>query len=215
MVMKRFPLTALTAFIFLATGLTWSVAPVEVVGLFKNRAVVRVPAGEVMLKVGETKQGVTLLSADAIQAHLQYKGQDYQLSLSNRVAGEFRRAESAHVAISSDQFGQYHIRGAVNNRFTSFLVDTGASVVAISSRDATAMGLDYSKGEKGVIHTAQGTTDSYFVNLEEVVVAGITAYNVQAAVIEGEYPVDPLLGMSFLRHVRMEENQGVLTLTQN
>ena len=41
---------------------------------------------------------------------------------------------------------------------------------------------------------------------------GITAHNVQAAVIEGDYPIDVLLGMSYLRHVRMRENAGVLLL---
>lgn len=213
--MKGFPVAVFTALISFAASLAWPVAPLEVVGLFKDRAVVRVPGGELMLRVGETKKGVTLIAADANGAHVKYKGQDYQLSLSNRMSGQFRRAENAHVAITSDQLGQYRVRGAVNNRFTNFLVDTGASVIAVSSSDAISMGIDYSRAEKGVVHTAQGTTDSYFVILDEVVVGGIIAYNVQATVIEGEYPIDPLLGMSFLRHVRIEENQGVLTLTQN
>ena len=212
--MKRIQIVTLTALISMACAPAWSAAPVEVVGLFKNRAVVRIPGHELMLKVGETKNGVTLLSADANQAHVSYQGQSYELSLSNRVAGEFQRAKSARVAITSDQLGQYRIRGAVNNRFTNFLVDTGASVVAISSNDAIGMGIEYSNGQLGIVHTAQGATDSYFVTLDEVVVGGITAYNIQAAIIEGAYPLDPLLGMSFLRNVRMEENAGVLTLTK-
>ncbi len=186
----------------------------EVVGLFKDRAVVHVPGADVMLKVGETKQGVTLIAADASKAKLSYQGQTYELTLSNRVSGEFQLAENAQVAISSDQQGQYHVRGAINNRFTSFLIDTGASIVAISSSVARTLGIDYRNGEKGSLHTAQGTVESHFVMLDQVVVGGITAHNVQAAVIEGEYPVEPLLGMSFLRHVRIEENAGVLTLTQ-
>ena len=67
---------------------------------------------------------------------------------------------------------------------------------------------------KGTVHTAQGTTESYFVILDRVTVAGITAHNVQAAVIAGEYPLEILLGMSFLRQVAIEENGGVMTLTQ-
>jgi aspartyl protease family protein len=214
MVMKLISLAALAFVICTATSLVWSVAPVEVVGLFKNRAVVRVPGAEVMIKVGETKEGVTLLAANATQAQVRYQGQEYTLSLSNRVAGNFQPAQTTQVAISSDELGQYRIRGAVNNRFTSFLVDTGASVVAISSTQATGLGIDFSNGTKGVVHTAQGKVDSHFVTLDKVVVGGITAYNVQAAVIDGNYPLDPLLGMSFLRHVRMQEHLGVLTLTQ-
>ena len=186
----------------------------EVVGLFKNRAVVRLASEEMLLKVGETKNGVTLIASDANEAHLLYRHKDYRLSISNRVGVQYQGAEKAQVVVASDQHGQYRIRGAVNNNYTNFLVDTGASVVAVSSNDARRMGINYSNGEKGVVYTASGTTDSYFVILDEVVVGAITAYNVRAAVIEGEYPIEPLLGMSFLRHVRMEESRGVLTLTQ-
>ena len=44
--------------------------------------------------------------------------------------------------------------------------------------------------------------------------AGITAHNVQTAVIDGNYPVEILLGMSFLRQVALQEQGGVMTLTQ-
>ena len=214
MVMKGYQVAVFVVFVSLASAFVWPVAPVEVVGLFKDRAVVRIPGGEVMLKVGETKQGIELLSADATQAHVKYKGENYRLSLSNRVSGQFQPVTNSHVSITSDQFGQYRIDGAVNHQRTSFLVDTGASVVALSSDDAYGMGIDYESGEQGVVYTAQGTTDSYFVVLDRVEVGGITAYNVRGAVIEGAYPIEPLLGMSFLRRVRMEENLGVLTLTQ-
>ena len=213
--MKGFLVVALTVSALLAAGLAWSVAPVEVVGLFKNRAVVRVAGGEALIKVGETSpQGVTLISADAKQAHVRYRGQEYHLSISNRVGASFRELEQAHIAIAPDRYGQYRIGGSINDSSTNFLVDTGASVVAISSQEATRMGLLYERGEKGVVETAQGTAESYFMILDEVAVGGIRVYNVQAAVIEGAYPIDILLGMSFLRQVAMREVGGVLTLTQ-
>lgn len=212
--MKGFSLAVITVLISLGSILVWSTAPMEVVGLFKNRAVVRLASEEMLLKVGETKNGVTLIASDANEAHLVYRDKDYYLSISNRVGVQYEEAKKAQVVVASDQHGQFRIRGAVNNNFTNFLVDTGASVVAVSSNDARRLGIDYSNGEKGVVYTAQGTTDSYFVILDEVVVGAITAYNVRAAVIEGEYPLEPLLGMSFLRNVHMEESRGVLTLTQ-
>lgn len=213
--MKGLLVTLLTfSMLLVATG-AWSVAPVEVVGLFKNRAVVRVAGGEALIKVGETsKQGVTLISADAMKAHVRYRGQEYHLSLSTRVGASFQQPEQVEISISSDQRGQYRIRGAINNNFTSFLIDTGASVVALSSQEAQGLGLQYERGEKGVVQTAQGTVDSYFVILDEVTVGGLIAYNVEAAVIEGAYPMEILLGMSFLRQVSMREQGGVLTLTQ-
>jgi aspartyl protease family protein len=106
------------------------------------------------------------------------------------------------------------VRGSVNGTFVNFLVDTGASVVAMSRLHAQQLGLDFSGAQQGSVVTAQGTVMSYFVNLDEVVVGGITARNVQAAVIDGNYPVEILLGMSFLRQVGLEEQGGVLTLVQ-
>lgn len=198
----------------LQAELAVGVSPVEVVGLFKDRALVRVAGAEHLLRAGETRGDITLISADAHGAEVEYRGERYQLSLSDRVAGQFRPAERTEVMINSDQWGQYWIRGAINDRFTNFLVDTGASVIAISSADARAMGIEYDTSRPGTMQTAQGTAQSFFVNLDKVVVGGITAHNVAAAIVDGQHPADPLLGMSFLRAVRIEEDGGVLKLTK-
>ena len=188
--------------------------PVEVVGLFKDRAVIRTAQGESMMRVGETSEdGVTLVSADAHEALVRYQGEEYRLKLSNRVGSQFHKVEQQQVSIAPDALGQYRIRGSINNRFVNFLVDTGASVVALSAREADSLGLDYTDGTKGSVQTAQGEAASYFVTLDEVGVGGIIAHNVQAAVIEGAYPLEILLGMSFLRQVALREQGGVLTLT--
>ncbi len=192
-----------------------AVSPVEVVGLFKNRAVVRVVGEEKLLRVGETSPaGVTLLQADANGATVRYKGQQYTLTLSNRVSGSFQEAPKPAVAISADQLGQYRIRGTINNQYVDFLVDTGASVIALSSRTADSLGLNYLSGQKGTVATAQGMVESYFVTLDQVTISGIVAHNVEAAVISGRFPLETLLGMSFLRGVGLEEKGGVMTLTQ-
>ena len=215
--MKGFRLVLGSTLLVLGAGYTdvaFSGAPVEVVGLFKDRAVIRTNQGESLIKVGETSDnGVTLISADAHGALVRYDGTEYRLELSQRVGAQFRKVESRRISIAPDELGQYRIRGSINKSFVNFLVDTGASVVALSSREADSMGLDYTQGTKGAVQTAQGQAASYFVTLDEVGVGGITAYNVQAAVIEGAYPVEILLGMSFLRQVALQEQGGVLTLT--
>ena len=85
----------------------------------------------------------------------------------------------------------------------------------MSSMQAEAMGIDYRRGQRGSVQTAQGNAESHFMTLEKVTVAGITAHNVQAAVITGRYPLDILLGMSFLKQVSIREQSGVMTLVQN
>lgn len=190
-------------------------APVEVLALFKDRAVVRASGAQHMLQEGETSpDGVTLLEADANGARVRYAGQVYELTLSRHVSGTFRTADRQRVSINPDSQGQYRIRGAINDTFVDFLVDTGASVVAMSRAHAASLGLNLARGRQGTVQTAQGTVSSRFIDLEKVVVGGITARNVRAAVIDGNYPVEILLGMSFLRQVGMEEQEGVLTLVQ-
>lgn len=190
-------------------------APVEVLALFKDRAVVRASGAEAMLQVGDTSpDGITLLDADARSARVRYGGQVYDLTLSRHVAGSFRKADRQRIAISPDAMGQYRIRGTVNGSFVNFLVDTGASVVAMSRSHADAIGLNVAGSERGQVQTAQGTVGSHFVSLNTVEVGGLTAHNVRAAVIDGTYPTEILLGMSFLRQVGMEEQGGVLTLVQ-
>lgn len=190
-------------------------APVEVLALFKDRAVVRASGAQAMLQVGETSaDGITLLDADARSARVRYGGQVYDLTLSRHVAGSFRKADRQRIAIAPDALGQYRIRGTINGNGVNFLVDTGASVVAMSRSHADAIGLDVAGGDRGRVQTAQGTVGSHFVSLNTVEVGGLTAYNVRAAVIDGTYPTEILLGMSFLRQVGMEEQDGVLTLIQ-
>ena len=193
-----------------------AVVPVEIVGLFKDRAVIRTGGGEKLLKVGETTtQGVTLISASSREAVVAWQGREHTLGLSRQVAGQYAEAQVSEVSIPADDFGQYRIRGAINNHYVDFLVDTGASVVALSSAQADALGINYRQGQLGSVQTAQGNAESYFMTLQKVTVAGITAHNVQAAIITGRFPVDILLGMSFLKQVSIRESGGVMTLVQN
>ena len=188
--------------------------PVEVVALFKDRAMLKTADEQVMLRVGETSSGgVTLLAADANAARVRYDGEVYNLALSFKVTSRFAEPEERTVRLNDDGLGQYRSRGSINGRFVDFLVDTGASVVAMSERHARGMGISYENGEPGRVQTAQGATEAYFITLNEVTLGAITVNNVRATVIRGDFPVDVLLGMSFLNQVRMQNEAGVLVLT--
>jgi aspartyl protease family protein len=191
-----------------------AVTPVEAVALFKDRAVVRTVGGQEMVKRGETsKHGVTLLAADPFAARVRYRGEEYTLTLSARVASSFTKPTEDVVRISRDDYGQYRMRGAINGNYVDFLIDTGASVVAMSQVHAESMGLDFRSGQPGMVQTAQGNANAYFVMLDEVKLGGITRNKVRATVIQGTYPVDVLLGMSFLNQLQLSDKEGVLTLT--
>jgi aspartyl protease family protein len=191
-------------------------APVEAVGLFKDRAMIRVMGKEHYLTVGQVSpEGAALVEADSTHAVVRYKDETYQLTLTTQVAGGFQKPTETNLSIAPDNLGQYRIQGSINGFYVGFLVDTGASLVALSERQARQMGIDYEKStERAAVVTAQGQANSYLVELESVVVGGIEKHNVRAAVIPGDYPVEVLLGMSFLQKVKMEQQAGVLVLKQ-
>ncbi len=191
-----------------------ALAPVEVVALFKDRAVVRTAHGQTMLKVGETSEfGVRLIAADPHRAEVRYMDKNHVLTLSSKVASSFSKPTQQVVRMNEDRLGQYRMGGTINGQYVNFLVDTGASGVAMSGRQARSMGLNLAGARQGSVQTAQGTTQAMFLNLAEVAVGSITVSNVQATVIDGDYPADVLLGMSFLTKVSMQNDGGVLVLT--
>ena len=208
--------TGLLVLLFVAGSTAMANGPVQAVGLFKDRAMIRVLGKEHYLTVGQVSpEGATLLESDATHAVVRYKDETYRLTLTEQVVGGFKTPSDVNLSISPDSLGQYRIQGSINGFAVGFLVDTGASLVALSERQAKEMGIDYSSSkERAPVVTAQGQANSYLVVLDSVVVGGLETHNVRAAVIPGNYPVEVLLGMSFLQKVKMEQQAGVLVLKQ-
>ena len=188
---------------------------VEAKGLMRDMAVLLIDGRQQTLRVGQTSpEGVRLLAADSGMARIEIDGREYDLDLSRRVGAEYVDAAPRSVQAIGDARGQVRVDGAVNGRPLRFLVDTGASLLAMSSRQATRLGIDYRRGEPGRVTTASGISEAWFVELEQVTVGDIQVRGVRAAIVEGEFPAEALLGMSFLRHVGFAERDGVLTLLQ-
>lgn len=110
------------------------------------------------------------------------------------------------------QHGMYSVAGSVNNQPVNFLVDTGATWVAMNSATARRLGIDFRyKGTQGWVNTANGPAKTYKVMLDRVRVGEIELSNVEGAVLDGSSPHEILLGMSFLNRVEMQR-QGELLL---
>lgn len=119
-------------------------------------------------------------------------------------------AQPASVAKGPD--GHYWAEGLVNGKRVRFLVDTGASAVALTRADAERLGvtgdLDYSVE----VSTANGKAMAAPVMLEAVSVAGARVPGVRAFVIDKGLD-HSLLGMSYLgRLSRFEATPGALIL---
>lgn len=106
--------------------------------------------------------------------------------------------------------GHYYADGEINDQAVAFLVDTGASDVAISSAVARALGLDF--GPEIRVMTAAGPVRGWVTRLEKIQVGPLLLRNVRATITDG-LGEQALLGMSFLKHFSMIQEGDMLVLS--
>lgn len=119
------------------------------------------------------------------------------------------------VTVPRGDNGHFNIQAVIDGRRMEFLIDTGASAIALRERDAARLGIhptprDYS----ATAHTANGTVRVAPIELNRVEVGGLVVRNVRAVVIPDEALGQNLLGMTFLSRVRWQQANGRLVLEQ-
>ena len=188
---------------------------VSVKALFNRKALLVVNGEQRLVSVGETFHGVTLRESDSRRALIEINGQSQQLKLNQRIGGGYTRIQQPSMRIWADQRGMYRTTGTINGFAVSFLVDTGATSVAMNSAEAKRMGIDYRlRGKPTRISTASDVVTGYSIILPEVKVGQMTLSNIAAVVIEGDQPSEILLGMSFLGRLEISHQQGAMLLQQ-
>lgn len=187
---------------------------VTVQGLFKGAAVLTIDGQQHFVKVGErSPEGVLLVAADTRRAIVEIDAQRQTLTLSRRIKSVFNQpAPDPEVLIRRNRNNQYLTRATINGRNLEVLVDTGASSVVVNAGEAERLRIDYRNGTPTKVNTASGVADAFIVNLESVNVGGITVSHVQGVVVDGSHPPVGLLGMTFLEHVTLREDSGVMYL---
>ena len=201
--------------LLLMTSAAWPAPPsIEVEALFTDAAVLQIYGERKMLKAGQSYKGVTLVAAYSRTATIKVDGETMVVGLSRRIGTRYETVESKVVSIPRDAMMQYQTTASINGRSMAVLVDTGANIVAMNSNHARALGVDPAAGSATRVETASGSVPARLVNLQSVDVGGIRVDNVEATVVEGEFPSTILLGMTYLRHVRMQETGGVLSLSR-
>lgn len=189
---------------------------ITVLALFPDRAMLRIDGTQRLLRVGErSPEGVKLLAADSEQATIEYSGEQQRLELGTHISSQFVAAKVKTVQIWPDVNGMYSVNGTINGAAIDFLVDTGATTIALNAFDAKRLNLDYkAKGKRVMVETASGRSGVYLLTLDMTTVGQIKLYNVQAIVFEGAQPSTALLGQSFLNRVEMKRDGVLLTLEQ-
>ncbi len=203
------------ALCYLFQSVSTSAAPnIEVEALMTDAAVLKIDGERKMLKAGQSYKGVTLVSAYSRTATLEVDGKQQVVGLSRRIGADFQEPKEQVVSIRRDERLQYNTTIMINGRSMPALVDTGANLVALSSKHAQALSIDYKTGLQSQVETASGMVGAWLITLRSVSVGGIRVENVQATVVDGSFPTTILLGMSYLKHVEMKENNGVLSLSR-
>lgn len=212
--MVKYWFTALI--ILLNSQIAWTQAlDIMVVGLFSGQAVVEVNGQQHLLKAGKaTPEGVKLISATSNEAVMEVNGKQQTFQLGNRISSNFSAAPAQPQVSLWPNNGMYLTTGTVNGYSVDFLVDTGATSIALNAATARRLGIDFYRGQQIGIRTASGKGLAYRVTLDYVQLDEIKLYNVDAVVLDGAEPSPALLGMSFLGQLDMQHNGERLDLQQ-
>ena len=116
---------------------------------------------------------------------------------------------SASVVLERERSGHYVAQGQINGHPVTFLVDTGATDVAISENMARAMGLEF--GPRIRVMTAAGPVGAWVTRLDSVRLGSLERRNVRATITPGLQDA-ALLGMSFLKHFSLQQEGNRLLI---
>jgi len=221
---KRFFILLITLFATLFAiplGTLSAAESVTAIALFKDRAMLSVDGNKAkIVRAGDTHRGVKLISSSTSEAVVEVNGARETLELNGTVVlsqslgAKASAAGLARVEIYVSQGGAFLSPGRINDRSLEFLVDTGASLVVLSSQQANRIGLEYRNGRRTIAATASGNAPMYTVNLPRMSLGEIEVANVEVGIIEGAFPQVPLLGMTFLQKVTMTRSGNVMVLEE-
>jgi len=125
-------------------------------------------------------------------------------------------ANSRSVVVQPDARGHFQVEARVDGRRIGFMVDTGASVIALTARAAAELGIHPAQREFiAEVRTANGTVRAAPAQLGMVEIGNLIVRDVAALVLPDEALSENLLGLSFLSRLRrFEYSNGKLVLEQ-
>lgn len=118
----------------------------------------------------------------------------------------------AEVRLASNGQGHFLASGLINGEAVEFLLDTGATDVAIPAALAERLGLP--RGAPISLHTANGTSTGYRTRLTSLQLGDILLSDVRALIAPGMHGEEVLLGMSALKQLEFTQRDGTLLLRQ-
>ncbi len=168
------------------------------------------------LAAGDTHAGVKVISVKADQAVVEIAGKRQTVSLGGApvsVGGGGGGGGGKQIVLTASSGGHFMTQGSINGHATGFMVDTGATSVAMGADEAKRLGIKFENAERFYASTANGNVVTYRVQLTSLRIQDVEVNNVDAAVLPSAMPYI-LLGNSFLSRFQMKRDNDVLTLTR-
>lgn len=202
---------AMLAALCLSTGaLAQNVALAGVMG--KKALLVVDGAAPKWVDTGSSHAGVKLVNVSGEEAWLEIGGQKVQIRVGQAPVsqGASGNAAGTRIVLPMGSGGHFLAQGSINGRSMQFMVDTGATSVAIGQSDAQRMGIDYQKGQPIRMNTANGVAQGWLVRFRSVRIGDVEVYDVEGVV--GPNMPYALLGNSFLSRFTMNRSSDTMVL---
>jgi aspartyl protease family protein len=187
---------------------------VRVLALFPGKAMLEIDGQRKVLAAGQQGPGgVRLVSADPRRAVVEIEGVRQELRLGSAVSASYRPNERREVRVLKDRRGGYFIDGLINGQPVRFLVDTGATSIAMSEVQAARLGIQHRvEGRRIAVGTASGDAVGHQITLRSISIGGVRFNDLKAVVIDGDSPRSVLLGMNVLSRFEIDQRENLLIL---
>ena len=165
---------------------------------------------------GATVQGVKLVSVTGSDAVVEVKGKRITLAMGGaqvNLGSASSGAGGTQIVLTADTGGHFLTSGSINGKSVRFIVDTGATYVSMGADQAQELGVDFTKGERGISNTANGQMTVYKVKLATVRIGDVQLYDVDG-MVSRQPMAAVLLGNSFLTRFQMKRENDTMTLTK-
>ena len=116
------------------------------------------------------------------------------------------------IILQRNAYGHYVANGTINGNEVVFLLDTGATEVAIPEQIANKIGLV--KGRRFMVKIANGNTPAYRTHLDSAAIGEISRHSLNATILSNMSGNEVLLGMNFLKHFEIIQKGKSLTIRQ-
>jgi aspartyl protease family protein len=167
------------------------------------------------LAVGAQAEGVRLLGLDTGSALVEVGGQRLRLEIGatpvSLGSGAPAPGAGNRIVLPIGTGGHFTSAGSINGRPVMFMVDTGASLVAISQQEAQRIGLRFQDAPRGIVQTANGQVPAHRVRLSSIRIGDVQVYEVDAVVMPASMGM-VLLGNSFLNRFDLKRDTSTMTL---